>query len=82
MVPWVHYVPLSFSGVDLIEKVEWLRRHDHLAQRLAENAKNFGKSFLRVEDYLCYAGAALTLVAHLEAGSNITGTGTATLSTT
>ena len=39
----VHYVPLSYSSADLIEKIEWLINHDTMAQQIAENAKNFGK---------------------------------------
>ena len=101
--PQVHYVPLSYSSSDLIEKIEWLIEHDTMAQRIAENAKNFGtlmicvyncryrctiiilidspstnitfstyfflhcsgKSYLRLEDYYCYVGAALTLTAEI-----------------
>ena len=71
LIPWVHYVPLSYSSADLIEKIEWLQRHDDLAQQIAENGRNFGKSYLRFEDYFCYVGAALQLVARLEKGSNV-----------
>ena len=71
LIPWVHYVPLSYSSGDLIEKIEWLQSHDHLAQQIAENGKNFGKSYLRMEDYLCYVGAALQLVARLEQGTDV-----------
>ena len=49
LTPWVHFVPLSFSSADLIQKIEWLRDNDVMAQRLAENAKNFGRSYLRME---------------------------------
>ena len=65
------YVPLAHSSADLIEKIEWLRRNDGMAQQLATNARNFGTSYLRVEDYLCYAGAALSLLADLEQGSDV-----------
>ena len=40
--PWVHYVPITYNTADLIEKVEWLKAHDDLAQKLAINAANFG----------------------------------------
>jgi hypothetical protein len=72
LVPWVHYVPLSFSASDLVQKIEWLRDNDGMARQLALNAKNFGKSYLRMEDYICYVGAALTVVAALEKGTNAT----------
>ena len=72
LVPWVHYVPLSFSASDLTEKVEWLQRNDDMAQQLALNARNFGKSYLRMEDHICYLGAALTVVAALERHTDAT----------
>ncbi len=42
-----------------------------MAQQLAINAANFGKSYLRVEDYLCYAGTALSVLAGLEEDSDL-----------
>ena len=70
--PWVHYVPLSHSLVDLLRKIEWLKENDRLAKRLALNAKAFGMSYLRIEDHLCYAAAALDYVGRLENGSDAT----------
>ena len=68
--PWVHYVPLSSSGADLIVKLKWLMTNDNLAQRIAQNGYNFGKSYLRLEDYICYAATALQTVALLQNGSS------------
>lgn len=70
--PWVHYVPVTYSGSDIIEKVEWLRAHDDLALRIANNAKNFGKSYLRLEDFYCYAATALKTIGDLQKGSSAT----------
>ena len=72
LLPWVHYVPITFSSADLIEKIEWLQQHDDMAQQLAINARNFGKSYLRMEDYYCYTAAALRLVADIEENTNLT----------
>lgn len=58
--PWVHYVPLAYNAADVVEKIEWLKAHDHLAQRIANNARNFGRSYLRLEDYYCYVSSYLT----------------------
>ena len=69
---WVHYVPLAHSSADLIEKIEWLRAHDDLAQRIATNARNFGTSYLRLEDYYCYFAAALASFAGVEKGTGVT----------
>ncbi len=68
--PWVHYVPIAHNTADLTEKVEWLIEHDDLAQKLAKNAANFGKSYLRLEDYYCYMATALDLVGEALAGSD------------
>ncbi len=64
--PWVHYVPISYSAADVIDKVEWLRQHDHLARRIAENAKIFSQDFLRLEDHMCYILSALETISRLE----------------
>lgn len=63
LIPWVHYVPLSYSSADLVRKVRWLRDHDELAQQLAANARAFARSYLRIEDYYCYALHAMEAVA-------------------
>lgn len=64
--PWVHYVPLSYTAADLVEKVKWLQEHDDLARQIARNGWNFGQSYLRLEDYYCYAAAALYEVSQVE----------------
>eukprot|EP01038_Epipyxis_sp_PR26KG_P017693 gene17693-24641_t len=56
---WVHYVPVTFSTSDIIEKIEWLQHHDEMVKQIAINAHNFGKSFLRLEDMYCYTATAL-----------------------
>lgn len=62
--PWVHYVPISYSMADIAEKIAWLQAHDEIAQQLAENARVFGRSFLRLEDHYCYAATSLETIAH------------------
>ena len=57
--PWVHYVPLSMTAADLPEKVRWLQNNDAFARQLARNARNFGLSYLRLEDYYCYTAYLL-----------------------
>lgn len=57
--PWVHYVPLTYSAADIVNKIEWLKKNDGMAQQLAANARNFGLSYLRLEDQYCYAATAL-----------------------
>ena len=66
LVPWVNYVPLSFSGADLLDRIAWLRANDRDAAAIAANARALGKSYLRAEDTLCFVARALTAVAALE----------------
>ena len=68
--PWVHYIPLTYSGSDLISKILWLQKNDNLAQQIAINAINFGKSYLRLEDYYCYAISALEILGNLQMDSD------------
>lgn len=69
--PWVHYVPISYSTADATAKVEWLRAHDDLARKIAENGRNFARSHLRLEDYHCY------IISLLEAAAAATANTTA-----
>lgn len=57
--PWIHYVPISYNTADIISKVEWLKKHQHMAYKIAQNAKIFGESYLRLEDYYCYIATTL-----------------------
>ena len=47
------------TGADLPEKVNWLQNNDDKARQLARNARNFGLSYLRLEDYYCYSAYLL-----------------------
>lgn len=68
--PWVHYVPLSYTGADLLEKVQWSREHDDMAAQVAENGRNFARSYMRLEDYYCYAASVLNTMAEIGKLSN------------
>ena len=68
--PWIHYVPLSVSGADLAQKVQWLKDHEDMAKQIAINGRNFGKSYLRLEDYYCYAAKMLTAFGTIYEGSD------------
>jgi len=57
--PWIHYVPISYTGADLPDKILWLRNNDEKARQIAKNGRNFGLSFLRLEDYYCYTSYLL-----------------------
>ncbi|GAA6019202.1 hypothetical protein JCM8202_000932 [Rhodotorula sphaerocarpa] len=46
LVPWVHYVPIAEDFSDLVPKVRWLRKNDHYARRIVENANRFAEAYL------------------------------------
>jgi len=68
--PWVHYVPISYNIADVVDKIMWLRNHEHAAYRIALNAKAFGESYLRVEDYYCYYATFYMTLGQLLNGSD------------
>ena len=57
--PWVHYVPVSYTASEIANTVRWLNKNDHIAREIARNGYMFGQSYLRLEDYYCYAAQAL-----------------------
>lgn len=65
--PYVHYIPLSFDGGDLLEKVQWAREHDAEAQQLALNAKQLAEAAFTDESIGCYWHQLLQRYAQLQA---------------
>ena len=57
---------------DAIDKINWLVKHDDMAQQIAHNAKNFGKSYLRLEDYFCYLAMSLHLLSEMQKDDGVT----------
>ena len=52
---FVHYVPIwRSSRDDLLRLVEWLGRHDELAERIAANGQAFACEHLTSSGRLCY----------------------------
>jgi len=52
-------------------QVEWLKENDDMARQIAKNAQNFALSYLRLEDYLCYAAGTLRLLHDLEKTTDV-----------
>lgn len=52
--PYVHYVPLSFHGSDVLHKVAWCRRHDAVAKRIADAARDYARTALTEANIACY----------------------------
>lgn len=70
--PWVHYVPITYNTFDIIRKVQWLVDNDEKAYQIAVNAKRFGESYLRLEDYYCYMARLMKELGDLYNGSDAT----------
>jgi hypothetical protein len=55
--PFEHYLPVKTNLEDLVEKVQWARKHDAEAERVAHNGCEFARNFLKAingEVYLYY----------------------------
>ncbi|KAG9311109.1 glycosyl transferase family 90-domain-containing protein [Chiua virens] len=52
--PWVHYIPIQVSYVDLYDAVAFFRAHDELAARIAKAGRNWSQRFWRKEDMTAY----------------------------
>jgi hypothetical protein len=59
IVNFFFFFPPFRSAADVVEKIEWLKSHDKEAQQIAVNARNFGLSYLRLEDQYCYVATLL-----------------------
>ena len=53
--PWVHYVPVKADLSDLMDKIEWCKKHDSKCKEIASNARMFYKTYINrdsVYDYM------------------------------
>jgi ADP-heptose:LPS heptosyltransferase len=41
LLPWTNYVPIASDCSDLLDKVQWLAKHDDSARRIGENGFDF-----------------------------------------
>lgn len=54
--PWIHYIPLKFnpSTEDIRNMIEYFKRNDNLAMKIAEEGFQYIWNHLRMEDVRCY----------------------------
>ena len=52
--PWIDYVPVDFSYLNVDATVDWLEKHPQVPKRIAQHANEMGEKRLRVEDMKCY----------------------------
>ncbi|BFZ19588.1 hypothetical protein BsWGS_22627 [Bradybaena similaris] len=50
----VHYIPIKHDLSDLLEKIQWARKHDDEVQKIAKNGQRFAREYLTPADILCY----------------------------
>jgi len=63
LIPWVHYVPISEDLHDLLEIHSFLEAHQDMAQKIANNGKEFALKHLKPDDYLDFCVLVLELYA-------------------
>ncbi|KAG9311520.1 hypothetical protein JVU11DRAFT_7723 [Chiua virens] len=54
IAPWVHYVPIQVSYVDLYDAVAFFRAHDELAARIANAGRDWSRRYWRRVDMTAY----------------------------
>jgi hypothetical protein len=64
--PYVHYIPISYDGSDVADKVEWARAHDDEVAQIATNAKLFAEKYLTDSHVACYWHRVLARYARLQ----------------
>jgi len=65
--PYIHYIPIKSDLSDLIEKLDWAKKHDAECKQIADRAYQFAKESLMYEDVLLYFTQVLMRYAKLQA---------------
>lgn len=53
--PYQHFIPFSHDPkVDLVNRVNWLKKHDREAEKIMKNARNFVRDNLTPRNIFCY----------------------------
>lgn len=64
--PYVHYIPLSYDGSDLLAKIEWAKHHDAEVQQIVNNARAFADENFTDENIACFVYRLLSQYARLQ----------------
>jgi hypothetical protein len=56
LIPWVHYIPISYDLSDLHTILQWLVDHDEEAHNVAQNALDFARKCLTPGFQIDYIG--------------------------
>lgn len=63
--PYVHYIPFANDVSDLIEKIEWAKKHDDRAFKIMRNAQDFALYNLQKSDRYLYLYLLIRLMGQL-----------------
>jgi hypothetical protein len=66
LVPYVHYVPLSYHASDVVRKTIWCVKHEAKARQIAHNAYAYATSTFTVDNIACYFYRVLKTYAELQ----------------
>ena len=73
LIPWVHYVPIKTDLSDLCEKIRWVKDNDDKARVIAENAHEFVRDQLSLDNVNLYVATLIHRMGELTIqGQNIT----------
>jgi hypothetical protein len=64
--PWVHYIPWDGTGVDLLEKFQWMKKYDAEVKAVADKGRAFAQENLLPEHTYLYCYKVLAKYASLQ----------------
>ncbi|KLT43587.1 hypothetical protein CC85DRAFT_272298 [Cutaneotrichosporon oleaginosum] len=64
--PWKHYIPIKADLTDLYDVMSFFQEHDDLGKRVANQGKEWSKTFWRQEDMMSYQFRLFLELARLE----------------
>lgn len=65
MIPYEHYIPFKLDLSDLIEKIDWARKNDEAAKKIALQGQHFAEQNLMSDSILLYTYKTLIAYSQL-----------------
>ena len=56
---WKHYIPVKWDLSDLLPRLEWIKTHEEVAQKVGRNAHSIGNTLFSPEFMACYTYCSL-----------------------
>jgi len=64
LLEWKHYIPVSWDLSDLFSRLEWVKRNEGEAQKIAKNARDLGTALFSRQFMVCYSYCSLQRFHH------------------